>query len=238
MAIKLYDTQDLVPETQRATAHELKSGKWAVDEPDATPAPLGPSGEAAIAAMKLKVKDAEKAARDSALRVTEMESEAEATRRGITRAELDKIRSDAKTEFAPLVEEVKKLKEERRAANLGDRLKAKMAAAGVMEDRLNEAHAALLFRKTVDLTDDDKDFIVRNENGDVTTELIDAYLTGAYKKAHLWNFKGEDAAGGGGGGSLGGGSPSDAANAAESRAAGKAAADAQKRDVSKSSAFR
>jgi hypothetical protein len=58
MPLKLYDTQDAVPEAQRANAIETKDGKFAVVEEDPQ---LADAGKRALDAERKRARDAEEA---------------------------------------------------------------------------------------------------------------------------------------------------------------------------------
>lgn len=224
MPLKLYDTKDAVPEAQRAAAVELKDGKFAVSEDD--PA-LGEAGKRALQTER----DARKAAEDEKKKVEkerdELKLKAEAAAKGVTEAELKKIRDDEALKLKPIEDELAKAKAENRKLKLTDRVKAMLLAAGVMPDRITKAMKDLDGR--VDLTEDGNSIVVKDAAGTLTTEKIEDFVKTTYKKEAPFFYAGSGAAGSGGEGSEGG-SGDEGDGKAAAVAAGKAAAAEQKRD--------
>lgn len=218
MPIKIYDTKDAVPEAQRATAIETKDGKWAVEEE------LGDGGKKAIDAMKRERDDAEKARKAAEKERDELKLKADAAAKGITEAELQKIREDEAKKLKPIEEERDRVKAENRKLKLDDRVRALGLKYGWMPDRVEKAMRDLQGR--VDLTEDEKSIVVKDAAGNLTTEPIDDFLQKTYKKEAPFFYAGSGGAGSGSEGS-GGGAGEDVAAAAVK--AGKAAAAEQKK---------
>jgi hypothetical protein len=221
MPMKLYDTKEAVPEAHRATAVETKDGKFAVAEDDDG---LGEKGKEAVRKER-EARKAEKERADAlekerdALKVT-----AEAHEKGITKEALEEIRAKEAAARKPLEDENATLKAQLRKATLDDRLEARFLKSGGKPERWAKAKKDLLTR--VDLTDDGKDFVVKDEAGNVTSETLDDFLGKTYKAEAPYYYVGVNSSGSGVEESAVGGS-SDGAEAA--RAAGKAAAEAQKK---------
>ncbi len=220
MPLKTYDTKDAVPEALRASAVELKDGKFAVSEDD--PA-LGEKGKKALDDERTARKTAEDKLKAAEKERDDLKLKAEAASKGITEAELQKIRDTEAAARKPLEDENARLKAENRKLARDDRLRALGVKAGWMNDRVDKAMKDLVDR--VDLTEDGKGFVVKDAKGSVTTESIEDFLGKTYKAEASFYYAGSGGAGGGSEGSSGGGSADDAKAAV---AAGKAAAERQK----------
>lgn len=201
MPMKLYDTKEAVPEADRAAAIETKDGKFAVAEEDDG---LGEKGKRAVRKER-EARDAEKARADAAERERdELKRAADAAEKGVTREALDKINKDAETKFKPIVDENATLKAELRKVRLEDRLEALFLKSGGKADRWPKAKKDLLSGR-IDLTEDGKDFVVKDENGNVTSETIDSFLGVTYKKEAGFFYVGVNSSGSGAEESAGGG---------------------------------
>lgn len=222
MPIKLYDTKDAVPEAQRATAIETKDGKFAVEEVDPG---LGDAGKKAIDAMKAERDAAEKARKAAEKERDDLKLKADAAAKGITEAELQKIREEEAKKIKPIEEERDRIKAENRKLKRDDKIRAMALEKGIMPDRIEKAMRDLDGR--VDLTEDEKGFVVKDAKGNVTSETLDDFLTKTYKTEAPFFYAGSGGSGSGSEGSRGGGT--DDATVAAARAAGKAAADEQKK---------
>lgn len=223
--LKEYDTKELVPEKLRESALELKSGKWAVDEPDPS---LGEKGEKALQAMKDKARDEERLRKVAEKERDELKLAAEAKDKGITKEALDEIRAKEALARKPLEDENAALKAKLRKATLTDRLEAKLLKAGAMPDRVKKALKDLEGR--VDLTDDGEDFVVKDANGKVTSETIDDFVSKTYKTESPFFYTGTNGSGSGAEGETGaGGTGYDPVKA------GKAAAAEQKKSAAENS---
>lgn len=220
MPMKLYDTREAVPDAQRAAAIETKEGKFAVAEEDEA---LGEKGKEAVRKER-EARKAEKERADALERERdELKRAAEAAEKGVTREALDKINAEAEKKFKPVVDENAQLKAQLRKVMLTDRLEARLLKAGAKPDRVKKALKDLEGR--VELTDDGEDFVVKDENGNVTSETLDAFLTTTYKKEAPFFYAGVNSSGSGAEESTGGsGSDYDPVKA------GKEAAAAQKRE--------
>jgi hypothetical protein len=212
-------TREAVPEKQREAAIETKDGKFAVaDEGEE----LGEAGKAALEKER-KAKKEQKDRADALERERdELKQAAEAAAKGITREKLDEINAAAEKKFKPIVDENAELKAKLRKVQLTDRLEARFLKAGGKKERWAKAKKDLETR--VDLTDDGEDFIVKDENGKVTSETLDDFLSTTYKKEAPFFYQGVNSSGSGAEASEGaGGSGYDPVKA------GKAAAEAQKK---------
>lgn len=218
MPLKSYDTKDAVPEAQRATAVETKEGKFVVSED------LGDAGKKAIESERAAREAAEAKLKTAEKERDELKLKAEAAAKGITEAELQKIREDEAKKVKPIEEERDRLKAETRKLKLTDRVKALALSKGALPDRIEKMMRDLEGR--VDLTEDGNSIVVKDAKGTVTAETIDDFLAKTYKTEAPFFYAGS---GGGGGGSTGsdGGGGSDA-DLTKAKADGKARADQQK----------
>lgn len=194
MPMKLYDSMEAAPEALRAAAIETKDGKFAVDEPD-----LGDGGKAAIEAERKKAKDALKRADELQAKLDEAASEKEATDKGISKEALDKIRADEALKAKPMQEENEKLKGQLRKVQLDDRVQSLLLKAGVMPDRITKAMRDLApgANGRVDLTEDGDGIVVRDANGNITTETIEDFVGKTYKTESPFFYTGTNASGSG-----------------------------------------
>lgn len=220
MPMKLYDSKDAVPEAQRAAAVETKEGKFAVAE---DPADLGEAGKKAIADERAARKAAEDKLKAAEKERDDLKLKADAAAKGITEAELQKIRDDEAKNRKPIEDENARIKAENRKLKLTDRVRAMGVKFGWMSDRVEKAMKDLEGR--VDLTEDGNSIVVKDAAGNVTAEKIEDFLSTTYKKEAPFFYAGTGASGSGSNGSEGG-PAGDGVEAA--KAAGKAAAEQQK----------
>lgn len=220
MPIKLYDTQDAIPEAQRSAAIETKDGKWAAEE--ATDPTLGAAGTAALEKERTARKEAELARKTAEKERDDLKRSAEAKAKGISEEELQKIKDAEALARKPIEDENAKLKAENRKLKLTDRVQALALKHGVMPDRIEDAMTLLDGR--ADLTDADS-IVVKDKAGAVTTEAIDAFLSQTFKKEKPYLYSGTGSSGGGSAGSEGGGGDTGAYDPVKE---GKALADKQK----------
>jgi hypothetical protein len=85
MPLKLYDTQDAVPEAQRANAIETKDGKFAVVEEDPQ---LADAGKRALDAERKRARDAEEARKAAEKERDDLKRARDAAAKGISEEEL------------------------------------------------------------------------------------------------------------------------------------------------------
>lgn len=201
MALKLYDTKDAVPESQRTAAVETKDGKFAVSEDD--PA-LGEAGKRAIQEEREARQREERARKTAEKDLDDLKREQKARAAGISEEELQKIRADEALARKPIEDELAQTKAENRKLKLTDRVQALALKYGVMPDRIEDA--MLLLDKRTDLTDKDG-IAVKDREGKVTTETVDEFLKTTFKKEKPWLYAGSGASGSGASGSSGTGDP-------------------------------
>lgn len=229
MTIKFAAKKEEVPPALAATAFETADKRWAYDEPEEV---LGDKGEGALVKLRLERKAEKDRADKAEADLLKVQKDKEALEKGVTREQLDKIQADADAKANPVITKLTEENAAMKAANrqrmLKDQLESKLKDAGVMDDRLRTARNDLIAEGLVDLTDDEKDFVVKNAKGEITTTKLEAFLGGEWKEKNKFMFKGVDSSGSGSDGSLGGGPGGLGDGAAEAVAAGKAAAAAQK----------
>jgi hypothetical protein len=228
MPLKTYASQAEVPEAQRAAAVEAKDGKWIVAEDD-----VGDAGKKALDAerdARRKADDKARAADDAkkALeqQLADLRLKADAAAKGITEAELQKIRDTEAAKIKPIEEALAKAKAENRKLKLTDRVKALALANGVMPDRIDKAMKDLDGR--VDLTEDGESIVVKDATGKVTATTIEDFLKTEYRKEAKFFYKGTGSTGSGSEGSEGDGGDG---SSYDPVAAGKAAAKEQKKSI-------
>ncbi len=221
MAIKVFDTQDAVPETIRASAVEV-GGKWVAEEVDAS---LGDAGKRALQAEREKASAAEAARRAAEKERDDLKREAEARESGVTAEQLAKIRADEAAARKPLEEENTRLAAQLRKVTHTDRVQLLALKYGVMPDRIEDAMLTLAQR--TDLTSDGEGIVVKGKDGSLTTETVDDFLSKTFKTEKPWLYAGTGSNGGGSAGSEGAGGVE--TGSAEAVAAGKAAAAQQKK---------
>lgn len=199
MPIKQADTKELVPEALRDAAIEGKDGKWHYEETD--PA-LTDAGKRALQEERDARKAEEKRRKDVERERDELKRTAEAKAAGISEAELTRMREAEAAARKPIEDELTATKAENRKLKLTDRVQALALKHGVMQDRIKQAMRILDER--TDLTDTGG-IVVKDEEGKVTTETIDDFLSKTFKKESPWFYKGTGSSGSGAAGSEGGG---------------------------------
>lgn len=199
MAIKVFDSQDTVPENIRASAVAV-GDKWVVEEVDPT---LGDAGKAALEKERTARKAADDARKALETELANLKREAEARASGVTEEQLKKIRDDEALARKPLEEERDRLAAELRQVKLTDRVKTMALAAGVMPDRIAKAMRDLEGR--VDLTADGNSIVVKDATGNVTAETPDEFFAKTYKAEAPFFYSGTGSNGGGSPGSEGAG---------------------------------
>lgn len=201
MPLKKYPSQTDVPEAQRATAIELKSGEWAVEEVD--PA-LGDAGKKALDEERERAATADKARKAAEKELADLKRTVDARAKGISDEELQKIRDAEAAARKPIEEERDRLATENRKLKLTDRVQALALKYGVMSDRIEDA--MLNLDRRTDLTDAGG-IVVKDKTGTLTTETIDDFLKTTFKRERPWLYAGSGASGSGAEGSSGSGAP-------------------------------
>lgn len=190
MPVQTFDTQDDIPEEHRASALETKDGKFAVFiEPDT-------SGlTSALEKERAARKQEEKARKEAAKRLADLELEAKAREGGLTADKLKEIREQVAAEYEPFRQQAEAYKAKVRELTLNDRVKAMFAKAEFVD-----ADAAWkLFGDQFDLTEDGSQPVVKGKEG-VSLDAHIAQLATAYP----YLVKGTQASGGGASGNRAG----------------------------------
>lgn len=188
MPLKVFDTQDEIPDALRDAAIETKDGKFAVSE-DEDVTPL----KKTIEATRKEAAAAKKAARDMEAKIAEMSQEAEASKAGLSGDKLAEIRKQAEDKFKPIVDELEAKRQELRTLRLDSAVKGLLAKA----DAVDVEDAWKVLGSDFDLTDDGKPFLKSDPSVDIEKHITTLRAT----KGHL--FKGTQASGGGAGGQPG-----------------------------------
>jgi hypothetical protein len=193
MPLKVYDTQDAVPDDERDEYAEHE-GKW---HPKVT---LELEAAKRKQAQLLNEKREEKRLREEAEhKVAEAERAAAAREKGISEDELQKIRDDEAKGRKPILDENESLKAENRKLKLTDRVQALYLANGGMQDRLEDAMESL--GKRTDLGDQGG-IVFKDKEGNVTADDAAAFFA-KHKTEKPWFYTGNGSSGSGGSGSNG-----------------------------------
>jgi hypothetical protein len=227
MPIKLFDTQEAVPEAQRASAIKTADGKWAAEEIDTA---LGEKGEKALEAAKEKAKVEEKARKKAEEELAALKRTQEAKDKGISEEDLEKIRLAEAAARKPIEEERDRLAAENRKLKLTDQVKVLWLKHGGFGEREEDAMDQLAKRSDLG---DAGGIVWKDKDGKVTTMTPEQFFA-AHKAEKPWLYRGDGASGSGAESSAGAGG-SDAAEKA--RATGKAMGEAQKKATTEASAL-
>jgi flagellar biosynthesis GTPase FlhF len=206
MPLKVYDAEDAIPQDEREDYAE-DGGKWRHK------VEIEAAAEKRKRAQLLTEKrEAERLRKEAEDKLADAERVAEAARKGISETELQKMRDEEAKARKPIEDERDALKAENRKLKLTDRVKALALTAGIMPDRIGQAMKILDGR--TDLGDKDG-IVVKDEDGNVTTETIEDFLGKTFKKESPWFYAGSGASGSGASGSngSGGGTTTDATQA-------------------------
>jgi hypothetical protein len=200
MSLPVFDTLDAIPEPFRPEYEEGADQKWY------------PKAENELAVERKKKaklldekKDAERTKAEVEKERDALKQAADAKEKGISEAELEKIRENEKRARKPIEDELAAIKAENRKLKLTDRVQSLALKAGVMPDRIEDAMLALASR--TDLTDGDG-IVVKDKAGNVTTEKVEDFLAKTFKTEKPWLYAGTGSSGSGAAGS--GGSPAPA----------------------------
>jgi hypothetical protein len=198
MPLKLYDTQDAVPEAQRANAIETKDGKFAVVEEDPQ---LADAGKRALDAERKRARDAEEARKAAEKERDDLKRTADAKAKGISEEELQKIRDAEAAARKPIEDERDRLAAENLKLKRDDKVQKLYLDNGGMSDRVEDAMDQLL--KRTELGDADG-IVFKDEKGQVTADDAETFFK-KFRTAKPWLFKGSGASGSGAEGSNGSG---------------------------------
>lgn len=191
MPMQTYDTQDAVPEEHRDTALALADGRYIVvieEDVDGLRA-----NSAKLVAEK---RAADKARRELAQRLAELEQEREANKAGLTSEQLAKIRADVEASYAPVKQEAEALKAQLRTLKLDNAVRAEMAKAGVRGERIEALWR--LAADQFDLTDDGDPYVKT-----APAKSIAAFVASDLKTSYPEFYAGTAASGGGSTGARG-----------------------------------
>ncbi len=196
----IYDAQADIPKGFEEEYVERDDKKWHPKSPEE----LGDKGKETLAKER-------KARADEKARADALEAErdalklaADAAKKGITEAELQKIRDDEAKARKPLEDKATALEAENRKLKLTDKVRAQFAANGGMTDREEDAMDQLA--KRTDLGDAGG-IVYKDKTGNITAQTEKEFFE-AFKIEKPWLFKGtnssgssaEQSEGGGGGG--------------------------------------
>lgn len=192
MPAETFESKDAIPEEFREAAIETKDGRFLVVRDEDT------SGlKSALEKERGARKEAEKAAKERAARLQELELEAKASKEGLTTDKLKEIRQQVAAEYEPFKAKAEQYAAENRALKLNDRVKALLAKAEFVDAEV----AWKLFGEQFDLTEDGQP-IVKDAPG----TSLDAHIA-KIAEAHPYLVKGSQIAGGGAAGAKAGAAP-------------------------------
>ena len=200
MPLPTFDSEADIPEAFRPE-YELRDGKWQSKDV----AKLSSALEAERTRASTEETNRKKAEQDLA---AERRAKA-ATEKGITAEQLEELRQADAEARKPIETENANLKAELAKLRHGDKVKALALSAevGIMSDRIEDAMNALVEgpRPRTKLADDGVTILVLDKEGKVTTQTVEAFLKGDFKKEKPWLYTGSGASGSGATGSSGGG---------------------------------
>lgn len=200
MALKIYDTKELVPDAQREAAIATADGKFIVDEPGKTDADVA-TLTGTLERERTEKREAERLRKAAEKERDDLKRAADAREKGISEEELQKIRDAEALARKPIEDELATTKAENRKLKLTDKVQALYLANGGMPDRVEDAMLAL--EKRTDLGDAGG-IVFLGKDGKATAEDAAAFFK-AFKIEKPWLFAGSGGSGSGAGGSGGGG---------------------------------
>lgn len=197
MTFPTFKTADEVPEAFRSE-YEEKDGEWKPKENEEAR-----KDRQRRARLLDEKKEEERRRIEAEKERDDLKRELEGKKSGATDEVLERLRKEdadkRAKELTPVATERDQLKIENRKLKRDDKLSALAIKHGIMGDRLEDAMLAL--EKRVDLSEGGDSFIVKDKEGQVTTETVDDFLSKTFKAEKLWLYGGSGASGSGAGGS-------------------------------------
>jgi len=228
MPLPVFDKQDDIPQAFRSE-YEEKEGKW---HPKPPPAPDVTKLQGALEKERTRAESEEAARKKAEKERDDLKRAKDATDRGISEEALQKIRDDEAKARKPIEDENAALKTENDKLKRTDRVRAEALKNGVMPDRIEDA--MLLLDLRTELTKEGS-IAVKDKSGSVTAEKLEDFLAKTFKTEKPWLYAGTGSSGSGAEGSDGGAGQ----NGYDPVAAGKKAAEEEKKQLGeKSLAFR
>lgn len=198
MPLPIFKTAEEVPEAFRGE-YEERDGEWK-PKPDDTI-----KTERQKRARLLDEKKEEERRRIEAEKERDdLKREIESKKSGVSDDVIERLRKEDEDKRKPILTENETLKAENRKLKRDDKLNALALKHGIMGDRLEDAMLAL--ERRVDLSDGGN-LIIRDREGQVTTEAVDDFLSKTFRTEKPWLYGGTGSSGSGAGGSDNGGAP-------------------------------
>ncbi len=216
MPLKTFKTREEIPEAQRSKAIELKDG-FVIEE-----LPEIDNLKSALETERTRASDAEKTLKDIKKELDDLKRQQTAGDKGVTAAELERLRNEDKEARRPLEDRIAALEKENRTLKLDDRVRQIGLDKGLMKTRVAKAMKDLEGRFELDK---DGNIVVKDSEGKATKLTVEEFFEKTYREEAPFFYEGVSSSGSGaeGSGSGSGGKGYDAA------AAGHAAAAAQKK---------
>ncbi len=229
MPLKTFDSKDAVPAELRDKAIETRDSKWIVEEP-VDLAALRAEGQRALDAERTRAENEEKERKKLAKELADLKRDQAAAGKGVSAEELERLRKEDADARRPLEERVAALEKENRTLKLDDKVRQIALDKGIMKDRIKKAMKDLEGR--FELTSDGTGIVVKDADGKATTESVESFFEKTYKAESPFFYQADTGSGSGAG--SGG---SDSGSGYDPVAAGKAAAEKQKKESAAASSL-
>lgn len=190
MALPKFKTKDEIPEAFRDEYTEV-SGEWIAKSDSELEVEKRKKAE--LLDEKKKEAQQRKAAEDE---LATLKREKEAKDKNIPAEELQRLRDEDEKKRKPLEEKIAEYEAKVRALMLTDKVKSALRAAGVEEDRIDDAMLIIEKEKRVDIGDKDE-LVVNGKDGKVTTDTLESFATKTFAEERPWLYKGRGSKGAG-----------------------------------------
>jgi hypothetical protein len=191
MPLPTFKTLDEIPEAFRPEYEEVE-GEWR------------PKAESELSTERKKraqlldeKREADRLAKEARERAEKAEREVQAREHKIPADKLEELRAQdeqkRKAELEPIQRENEELKKENRKLKHVDKVQRLALAAGVKEDRIDDAMMHL--DRRTDLADDGKTIVVKDKDGNLTTQKVEDFLATTFRTEKPWLYEGPGASG-------------------------------------------
>jgi hypothetical protein len=184
MPFPIYATEAEVPAEQK-DVYELRDAQWHPKLVDVTRL------EGTLVKVRSEKAEAERKAREVADKLATLQREHDAKAKGVTDADLQKIRDDEAAARKPILDENATLKADLRKLTLTDRVQSDALLYKVMPDRIKDA--MLVFASLTALSDDRK--VVYLDDAGQVTALTAERFHADQKLKRPWLYEGTIASG-------------------------------------------
>lgn len=192
MALPVFDNETDIPEPFRPDYAQGEDGKWR----SKTEIELEVKERKRVELLNEK-KDEERRRKEAEQKLADAQRIEAAKAKGVSEEELERIRADLASKYAPVEQENTTLKSEMRKLKLTDKVRALALKAGVMADRIDDA--MLVIEPRADIGDADG-IVWKNDKGEITAQSADQFFADL-KKAKPYFFAFEGGSGSGSSGS-------------------------------------